>query len=122
MPEGVAKGPQDAAEDIADLFWDIVDDAGNRLAVFDHRLFKNIRNGSRVTFEGPDQNGMATNVQPVGSVRRYTTRVPEALDGQLQARLLELIVKELSEGAAETGAIRAKRLRRLRSRLDRRDF
>lgn len=122
MPEGVAKGPQDIAEDLADLFWDIVSDAGNRLAVFDHRLAKNVRNGARVTFDGPDGNGIAANVQPVGSVRRYTDRIPEALDEQLRARLLELITRELFEGAAELGAVRANRLRRLRSRLDRRDF
>ncbi|WP_156420456.1 MULTISPECIES: hypothetical protein [unclassified Sphingopyxis] len=117
MPEGTAK-------DLGTPWWSIRDDAGNPVARFDHRLFPRIRNGARVSFTGPDTNGVATNVQPAAMVARYTLRLADeaTLSDDRKLQLLETVMRELQVAGNEAGEQRQKRLRRLRTAIDRYEF
>lgn len=114
MPKGTAK-------DVATIWWQIVDDNDGELARFDHRIFKDIRDGATVTYIDADGDGIAEKVQPAAAITRYIERVApaETLDEEQETQLLLTILTELHEAREEAGSERQKRLRRLRATLDR---
>lgn len=114
MPEGTARN-------VGTDFWSIVDDTGSSVARFYRSPTSAIRDGARVTYTRIDANGIAHNVQPVAAVARLMSRNPqlEALAPSRRDELYDIVMDGLAAAAGETGAVRQRRLRRLRSTVDR---
>lgn len=118
--------PQGIAHDIGTNWWEILNGAGAQAARFDHDLpqNKNIRNRASVTYIDADGDGIAEVVQPAASVARYMERAAQAglLSEEQRSQAFDKIIAELNEAAVEESVERQKRLRRLRSAIDRLDL